>query len=779
MSISDDISKFNLEELRNHLIQMREKSEAELSNTIVKLEKLLEGVDAIRLFVAVVANTSFGPEGSISEVTHGTVPAKSELLAYYAYPFFGKSQEDITPWHINECIGILDRILDLRLMVPSLPKDNHERDHLEHIVNTVRMQAEVVRGSAFPEQTASEVISIQGHFENRFKQATGIGPTRAQAMLWSVIRAQEKAINSVMPDIRKQAQAAGKKWQEIVKKSPKNRSPTENKILKVLQDEQTAKAFEFVSRLNSIAPEILPIRLKDIDDIEPLPTPEEWEGLISLVGMTKKHREAISDVIDVRRRPLFVLPDNRVMLVDISNALDALWESFEQVAKTSQGFFSGQYQRERAKWLQQKAIDCLSRIFPPQYIYQNLTYPDPDRGGSSTAELDIAVHWGPFLILLEAKARQFRLESQLGDIGRLRSDIKANVEDAFAQAQRAAKYIDETANPQFVEQATSRRLLISKEKIHRRYLITVSQHLLAGLATRLSMLKDLGLFRGDEYPFSISIADFDTITNFCDGPDVLMHYIEKRLATQRESLEILVADELDLFGAYLQTRLQSARLWNREGVKPTGVWLCGFSVQFNDWFAYKRGDLSTPPEIELEIPLEIKQVLGELRKRDDDASRWISFALLDMSDSMLDQIAKNLLDLRTATLTPGMFRRWTYSEGETVVSLIGSLDLSPRLLEQRTKIRAVIEKYRHKGVKSIGLGVMVRDNSKPFHCATWAEGPWEYDAEMEKIMQDEPPFVPAPGTKFPGRNDPCLCGSGKKFKKCCLPKIEAAGKHMG
>jgi tetratricopeptide (TPR) repeat protein len=26
----------------------------------------------------------------------------------------------------------------------------------------------------------------------------------------------------------------------------------------------------------------------------------------------------------------------------------------------------------------------------------------------------------------------------------------------------------------------------------------------------------------------------------------------------------------------------------------------------------------------------------------------------------------------------------------------------------------------------------------------------------------------------PGRNDPCPCGSGKKYKKCCLPRDEAA-----
>jgi tetratricopeptide (TPR) repeat protein len=33
-------------------------------------------------------------------------------------------------------------------------------------------------------------------------------------------------------------------------------------------------------------------------------------------------------------------------------------------------------------------------------------------------------------------------------------------------------------------------------------------------------------------------------------------------------------------------------------------------------------------------------------------------------------------------------------------------------------------------------------------------------------------MVPDPMAK-PGRNDPCHCGSGAKYKKCCLPKDEA------
>ena len=31
--------------------------------------------------------------------------------------------------------------------------------------------------------------------------------------------------------------------------------------------------------------------------------------------------------------------------------------------------------------------------------------------------------------------------------------------------------------------------------------------------------------------------------------------------------------------------------------------------------------------------------------------------------------------------------------------------------------------------------------------------------------------------KIPGRNDPCHCGSGKKYKQCCLEKDEAVARE--
>jgi uncharacterized protein YecA (UPF0149 family) len=45
---------------------------------------------------------------------------------------------------------------------------------------------------------------------------------------------------------------------------------------------------------------------------------------------------------------------------------------------------------------------------------------------------------------------------------------------------------------------------------------------------------------------------------------------------------------------------------------------------------------------------------------------------------------------------------------------------------------------------------------------------YDYDGELT-----DPPSKPVNNQwRDVGRNDPCPCGSGKKFKKCCLNKIK-------
>lgn len=501
--------------------------------------------------------------------------------------------------------------------------------------------------------------------------------------------------------------------------------------------------------------------------MNPPATDQEWKALCNLIGMSTQTREGMNNPILVRQRPLFVLPDSRVLLGDISNALDCLWNSFEQIAKNDKGFYDKQYQRQKSEWMESKVHELLKQIFPSGHIYHKLSYPDPDRYECSTAELDFAILWPPFLILIEAKARQFRIESQLGDPARLRTDVKVNIEDAFEQAKRALRYIDNTDKPEFVEIGTGKKLSFSKKDIYRTYLLTISQHHFAGLVNHFAEMQSLGLFKPGEYPLSVCLADLEMISEFSNGPDIFLHYIEKRLEILREQTRI-IADELDFFGAYLSCRLRAERLWMKDNEPVDMVSLGGWSEKFDEIMEHRRGKLEEAPTITLEVPAEIRDILDELRRRTNDpGARWIAFSLLGMSDIALGSIAQSLREVRAASLTSGMFRRVAYQDGDTVISIVASLDLSPAMLRERTYLRTILEKYRRKALKSIGIGIMVTDASKPFDCATWVEGPWQYNNNLEKALENEPPFALVPGQKLPGRNDPCLCGSGKKFKKCC------------
>ncbi|MER3403670.1 MAG: hypothetical protein C4337_10430 [Armatimonadota bacterium] len=43
-------------------------------------------------------------------------------------------------------------------------------------------------------------------------------------------------------------------------------------------------------------------------------------------------------------------------------------------------------------------------------------------------------------------------------------------------------------------------------------------------------------------------------------------------------------------------------------------------------------------------------------------------------------------------------------------------------------------------------------------------------ATAQPTVQRLPDTQPTQSAGKPGRNDPCPCGSGKKYKKCCYPK---------
>jgi len=759
----DTGASFDTDDMIEKLIMSMEEQHAEAEKG---LTLLLKEVDPERLLVSMVALLLTRPVDDSMGDANGTHSALIEILVYYALPMTLASalSKPITPVETNNCQKFLEDILSSRTWIGM---GNGGKKLFGSPDELIKMQSEVVRGNAYPEQTAGKIAQIQGKFDNWFRSKIGLTPSRAIDILFSIVKHGEEVVNSTIVELREEVKQQVINWNPETKELIVER---EGQVLSVeVANLNDAKIFVFLSKYCQLIADRLPVKLSSLP-LSPAITSVEEDALKDLIGISGAKYGKIRNQNDIRKFPVYELEGGQVILSDLSNATDFLWEAFDGVAKSDQRFYNKRYQHHKSKWVEDTAVRYLKRIFPYASVYQTLDYPDLSKFDGATAELDIAVVWKPFLVIVEVKAKQFRLESQSGDVAKLRSDLKANIEDAHKQALRAIEYIGNSEKAVFSERNTDRVLTVNNGDVYKIFPVSLSLHQLGFISTQLDMTKEYGLFKDGDFPFSVCISDFDLLTRTCISPAVLLHYMEKRILLLNESGEYH-GDELDLFAAYLDSRLHRTN-FIQSGEKFNSIAFTGYSAQFDQLMLHDRGEDVELPDIKLNVPSEIEDLLKELKERDDKGSRMISFALLDLDNALLRAIAETISALKEQNIPSGIIRRGTFASDDIAVSILASSRSSTADLHEKTRERVLIEKYRRKLNKSMALGIVCQRGGQVLEVAQYAEFEWAEDTDMEQAIEEEAPCVPAPNVKLPGVNQPCICGSGKKFKKCCKRKIE-------
>lgn len=684
--------------------------------------------------------------------------AKIELLAFRLYSYFSNEVENPpSALHVSLGIALLDKewIEPFKFDIAQQSEEPHQE--VDDVIRQVSIQASIVRGDAYPFQTAERIEKIQGKFDNFFEKKSGISPTRALAVVRASFNLTQQKNNAARNEVVLYGEQSRKAW-----KDRKQAREPQGDVRSADQAYQMA----CVSKSIEILPERLPIALDDLG-LEPVLTSAEKDALRRAFGVGIGCESQPKTLQELIFRPFVFLSANHFLLADTSNAHDQVWRHFDDAAKADSSFYDCRYNKHRAKWLQDAAGTVFRQIFDTNSVFEGLTYQDPDKEG--TAELDLAIWCEPYLLLVELKSSQFRFEGQLGNVGKLRTDLVRNLEDAYAQASRAQRYLDGTATPQLVEIAGFQRTLrLNKNRIQKTYLLTVSLNHLAGLATRLTSLRPLGLFKEGTYPWASCISDLQLLSRYLSGPDEFIHYLDRRLWLQGGKLNV-VGDEMDLFGAYLESRLHPASLFGDGYEETTKIILSGFHSAIDDAIIGEQHG-QPPKVISLKVPNEIRSILNELRSRQDDPrARAIAFTILDMERSHLISIAEIFQSMGSqSNIAPGRYRRCTVFVDGVVITVTAAANPEPVEAHKYLVEKVGLEKYRRKARKSIGLSINVTNRSRAFDTAVYLESDWVADPVFERALEEGFDFKLAPGSKRPGRNDPCPCGSGKKFKKCHL-----------
>ena len=690
-------------------------------------------------------------------------PVAVELAAWLLYPEFGRStcrdgeliQAAITALEEHESAYTFAE------MFPQLPPGEPDDDLAMHL----RVHSGMVRGSAYPIQVVRRIEGVMGPLEPDLSTRVGIGPRRACEII-RALAAQVEENASGMRDAFLQVSACG---HALAAKGDALTEPDRAQL--------TAYGDELRRILGTMEGEWAPTRAQVAARLGGV-SEAEWAALANAVGLTPASRTTFSRPVDIQDRPVFFLDSERAFFLNGVACFDAVFTFFDAIARHDASL-RDRYGKCIADWMEPEIERQLQRLFPATAVIRNACFPDPDNPGGET-EADVVVIWWPFLIVLDAKGKCVATEALRGSRARLKQTLGKNVQDAFVQSRRVVRVLERDGRIRFKEKATARIVEVEQDRLRRVMPISVTLQNLSGLATQLAVTQKLGLFKGNAYPWSVSIDDLDVITRFAGSPDAFLHYIERRTAHQNITVG-LHGDELDIFGQYLDNRLHPSLYEGRKQIAehtagPNMIAFNGGDEAFEPF--YNAEWVGGPPPsdaVGLKVPPPIQAMLTELRNRADDGARWVAFALLGLSHEALSRLAAALEDMKVNKAQGERILRSTMREGDIVINVLAHRGLPKAEFFKNVTIRSRMEHYRGRPRATVTIGIDQRDTSQLFEVAQWLDGPWEHEPFMEKLLAEDrgqPRVVQMPpGSAKPGRNEPCPCGSGKKFKRCCIESM--------
>lgn len=417
--------------------------------------------------------------------------------------------------------------------------------------------------------------------------------------------------------------------------------------------------------------------------------------------------------------------------------LPAILEDLLIVEKQQNLKIWNKYADLKAEYTENSVFTFLLRLFPKEAIFQNLFYEHQHQ----RCEVDTIIPYCNNVLIVEAKSGGFSDSAKRGGIKRIVTDIKKLISNAYEQGLRAKDYIESRKISEFKDAKGKDVLNLENNGKLNFILLNVTYEPLIGFSPSLKKLEKVGLFKNNEYPWSVNLFDLDIITRHIESPSFFIHYIESRLKTQLDD-QITSPDELTFFGFYLQ--FGTLNIESYDGEKISQMRLdSSFLEKFDNYYLLQKD----PPKLEIEK--EIQRIIIDLEKLQPDNFTDLTNTLLNLDHTTRKKIIQWMEKIKFLTQVDGKRHDFSLMDegnelGVTIFSQIGHSDLQMILLSYCT-----LKKYQCKKDKWIGLGIDILDSSYQVHAFYYNDAKWKKDRTMEdelrfalrnKMLRNSPDF---------------------------------------
>jgi len=417
--------------------------------------------------------------------------------------------------------------------------------------------------------------------------------------------------------------------------------------------------------------------------------------------------------------------------------------------------------QHRGQFVEDYVYKKMVSVFGTDNVFKNIFIVNDNN--ETLGEIDVVVSFSDSVIIYQAKSKKLTIEARKGNDNAIQKDFQSSIQDAYDQGVSCAQLI--ISGAQLADQNFKKFNLAAP--VSRCYIIPIISEHYPSLSFQVHQYLTTTITNEIYPPFIMDVFLLDVLTEFLETPLYFLSYIDRR---STYNMKILSSHELTVFSLHLKQNL-----WIDDG--------CDMFMLHDDICAdldiamlvRRRGVAGKPtPDGILTLHQDgfVRKIIKSLESENHKLAVELGLLFLSLDSESIEginQIAKKTIFLSSIDKKHHDFSTVVSDTGFTVHCNYYSKDAAEKQLYEH----CIKRKYITKSKKWIGIHV--RPKTYDVNYGVMLDFEWEYSAEVEKLitpsrLKNTLKNVGGIMTQatLPGRNKPCFCGSGKKYKKCCL-----------
>ena len=532
---------------------------------------------------------------------------------------------------------------------------------------------------------------------------------------------------------------------------------------------------ELVARGNSIAGE-LAFDFFDVEKMAQLP-----KGLLDELTWSPGEDEEFFSAGEFRGWPQRVWPtmkrpfirlDGRILCFDMFGLFDNFYRVLQRTIFHLAPDYKETWNSRQKEVSEELPFTYLARLLPGARVYRNVHYRlKSDNGTTQWPETDGLLIYDDHLFVIEVKAGAFTYTSPTTDLSAHIQSLKNLVLSPASQGNRLVDYIEGAADVPIFDAKHNEIDRLCRSNFRNITVCAVTLDPFTELAARAKHLKKVGVDIGQRPVWTLSIDDLRVYADLFDNPLVFLHFVEQRILAAGSDF-IDLNDEMDHLGLYFSVNNYSQRaaeLFNKHPI--TKLNFVGYRSSIDKYYsAIIQGEPATIPK--QDMPQRLIEILDFLPKSNISRHSELACFLLDADGEFRSEISRLIDQQLQENLKNGRSKPISVYGEMPMTLYVWSTAGSRKEADAVNHTQTVMFVHGESSRPLLELEYTAENVLKFVH--------WQHvgleglsDAEIAHLKASSDELRKQRVLKVRkqgkiGRNERCPCGSGRKYKKCCI-----------